>query len=98
MIDLDYLAKLLALLESKGVSSIKTGDLALEFHMEQSKEKPQDTKDHTIEVPIDESTLPPDLRTDAITNYDAILNWSGTPDPTDAQMPLTGDEPLSGAM
>lgn len=95
MVDLEYLNKLLILLNTNNVQSFKMNGLELYFGgLAGLGSSPKiDTKDHTIEVPIDESTLPPDLRTDAINNYDAIMNWSGSQ--TDGEVVGTGDEPLS---
>ncbi len=69
-------------------------DLELSFHVEQL-ESPS-LADRTIEIPIDEKSLPVDLRTDNITDYDKILNWSGSPDQVEEPVPLTGDTTLEG--
>lgn len=93
MIDLNTL---ILILKSYGVKSYEFEGLRLEFHVEPLKiEEP--TKDHTIEIPIDESQLPVDLRTDSVTSQDSILFWSGSPDmDPNEQLPLTGDAPLEG--
>lgn len=81
--------KLLPLLREHGVASFKFEGLEITFHKEQIN-----TKDHV--VPMDEQMLPPDLRTDGITDSDKTLFWSGSPDTNspDAQLPLTGDAPF----
>lgn len=38
--------------------------------------------------------LPPDLRSDAINSYDAVMNWSASPDQLDPELPGTGEDPL----
>lgn len=109
MVDLEYLSQLLVLLREQGVSSFKSTGLSLKFHVELNpiddeeiwlkSSKPEEPKDEVKiqEVPINEEALPPDLRTDNITDYDKILNWSGSPDLGDQpELPLTGDAPLEG--
>ena len=97
MEDLDKLSKLLDLLKLKGINYYKTQGLELGFfHTHDPQEIPRQhipTQDHAIEVPIDEKTLPPDLRTDAITNADTVLHWSTHGEP-EQDIPGTGDEPL----
>jgi hypothetical protein len=91
------LKDILPLLRASGVSSFKDGALEILFRVEQSVVGPEadiiKTKDHTINIP--ESQLPVDLRTDSITDYDKILNWSGTPDPEASEHPGTNDLQLT---
>lgn len=98
MVDLDYLAKLLSILKDNGLSSFKTGEVSLVFHVEQSKQSQANanqaqvnTQDHMIDVPINEADLPPDLRTDHINSYDTIMNWSTTPQ-DEIPLPGTGED------
>lgn len=88
--DTNELSSLIKLLKENNVSEFSQNGLRLVFHVEPPK--PIETKDHVI--PDDESMLPPDLRTDNITDYDKILNWSGSPDHQETEIPLTGDAPL----
>lgn len=78
------------ILKANGVTSYLTSEVEISFPVEQST-KPTElsTKDHV--VPIDESELPPDLRTDNINSMDTILNWSGTPSDQN-ELPLPGTE------
>lgn len=95
MISHDELAKLLTLLKSNGVASFKDEDVALSFHVEQSK--PQiPVGPSLLEDTEAEKGMPPDLRTDSINSYDSVMNWSSPPsaDLTDSELPLTGDSPL----
>jgi hypothetical protein len=88
-----HLKDLLPILAAYRVASFEFDGLKLTFHVEQVSTLA--TKDHTIEIPADESMLPPDLRTDNITSADTILHWSGSPDfGEESQLPLTGDAPL----
>lgn len=89
MVELDYLKHLLALAKGSGLASLKTGDLELSFHVEQS---PLPSPASLQDVPIDEHTLPPDLRSDTLMNMDSVLNWS-SPN-ADAPMPLIEEESL----
>ena len=96
MVDIEYLKQLLPLLKSNGVASIvMDGCMTMEFHGEQPP-KPEvlSTQDHTVHVPINEASLPPDLRTDAITDYDKILNWSGAPDEESIPIQGVNDQPI----
>lgn len=93
MTDLTYLAKLIDLLQSQSVAHFKSQDIELTFGVKSHttiQPKVAETSGQLVDVPIDESKLPPDLRTDAITDYDKILNWSTNPD-NDPTLPLTGD-------
>lgn len=88
MVETSYLRELLALVKGSNISSIKTGDLELTFHVEQVQVSGPALQD----VPIDEKTLPPDLRSDTLMNMDSVLNWS-SPN-ADAPMPLIEEESL----
>lgn len=93
MTDITILTTLLPLLKSHGVSKFSHEGLSVEFH----KDSPQlKTLDDT--QIIDETSLPPDLRTDKVTDYDTILNWSGSPDANETaeSIPGTGDDPIGG--
>lgn len=90
------LKELLPLLKGSGVTSFKDGSLELLFHGEQIKPEATakiETKDHVMDVP--ETQLPVDLRSDNITDYDKILNWSGTPEQGLEEHPGTGDLQLT---
>lgn len=97
MIDLEYLDKLLKILGSAKVYSFRENGFELHFcssSMEQPKpQEPINTQDHHIDMPIDEASLPPDLRTDNINAYDTILNWSGGPVDKEEPLPGVNDEP-----
>lgn len=99
MIDIDYIQKLLVLLNHSKVSSFKSGGLELEFFSGPSSGVPEKIEPSSpsalIEVPIDESKIPVELRADALMNQDNILNWSAPPSANEQSMPLTGDEPLT---
>lgn len=94
MVDLTYLTKLINILKINEVSYFKEGDLTLEMH--KHAHKLEDMQPTPRPSKIDEDSLPPDLRTDAITDVDKIMNWSASPDDdTQTEMPLTGDSVLS---
>lgn len=100
MVELEYFKQLLPLLVEFNVVSLKMA--GLELSIGQSKELSQQSPTPTDVssqaqptdqlINVDESTLPPDLRTDNINNYDAVLNWSGSPDTEEMPMPLTGED------
>jgi len=93
MVDISYLEKLLSTLKAGGVSSYEENGLKLYFNNGFKLDVPHGTiptQDHTIEVPINEAELPPDLRTDNINSMDTILNWSGSGD--DGELPLPGTD------
>ena len=90
------LEETLQLLKKYGVQHFEDAAIKVTFHVEQSQPE-ESSVDRTVDIPIDEASLPPDLRTDNITDYDKVLNWSGSPDQDDgSQLPLTGDAPLEG--
>lgn len=95
---IEELKQILPLLIQSKVTTFKMEGLELSFEPSAKApdvQSPPLAPITEIPVKLEESSLPPDLRTDAITDYDKILNWSGTPDPGDEpQMPLTGDMPL----
>lgn len=102
MIDLAYLERLLPLLAQNSIRSIKMAGLELELG---SPVKPPDSvqaspspQGHTINAP-EPPGMPPDLKIDAIQDFDKVLNWSA-PDPgmDESPMPLTGEDPGSGAV
>lgn len=101
MIDLDYLSKLISVLSTSNVKHIKMAGLELTLEslsplILSGPGQPPNTTDQILEaLKLQEDKLPPDLRTDAITDYDKVLNWSGSPQEEDTQMPLTGDRPLN---
>jgi len=96
VIDLNYLEKLLPILKSHGVLTFMNNELHIKFHGEQPLQSfttPNlSNQDHTVNLPINEAELPPDLRTDNINSMDTILNWSTEPTPDEAPLPGTGDE------
>jgi hypothetical protein len=85
----DFLTLLPELTKAR-VKRFKLSDLEIEFHVEQ--EAGLSTGEVIKALKKQEEQLPVDLRTDNITSYDAVLNWSGSPDPQ--ELPLTGDQPL----
>lgn len=92
--DIQYLEKLLGVLKGSGVTSFASGELELEFTQPATysltvPHGTPDTKDHTVNLPINEAELPPDLRTDNINSMDTILNWSGSGDDGERPMPGT---------
>lgn len=99
---LDDVKALLPLLNENRVSKFRYGGLEVELHgsrlsesLSNSSPHTEPLKDELIDVP--ETLLPPDIRTDAINNVDAILNWSASPAPIEqleSPMPLTGEESL----
>lgn len=99
MVELEYLKQILPLLRDNQVTSLKMA--GLEISLRESKELKEETglvhqPKAQVQPPdqlvnIDESQLPPDLRTDNINNFDAVLNWSGTQDPDQLPLPLTGE-------
>lgn len=100
MVDLDYLTRLVTVLKAHGVTAIKMADLELtlsrtEIPATVAQGPPLaidlPTKDQLIDVPVDESQLPVDLRTDQISDYDKILNWSA-PDAQGEALPGVGEE------
>ena len=99
MIDIDYLDRLIKTLRTAQVASFKNSGLEISF-VSAAYTPPNEvlgpglaTQDHTIDAPIDETKLPVDLRTDNITDYDKILNWSGSP-VQDEVLPGTGETEL----
>lgn len=90
MVDLDYLAKLLVILKGQGVVSFDNRELHINF--EKQAFQPILTQDHHVDLPINEAELPPDLRTDNINNFDAMLNWSTEPTSEEIPIPGVGDE------
>lgn len=97
MIELDYLSKLLPLLEKSKITCFKSEGIELWFHVEQKPlESIISTQDHTVEVKVDEKSLPLDIRTDNISDFDKILNWSAPTDAHDeAPLPLVGEDRLA---
>ena len=90
----EELESLLILLSKYGCSRFKKAGLEIEFGSDSPKSvsAPSPATTNTLqEVPIDEKTLPPDLRADDSMSVDKILLWSGTPD-HEAPMPLTGEQ------
>jgi hypothetical protein len=93
MVDISYLERLLSTLKAGGVSSYEEQGLKLYFNNGYKIDVPRGTiptQDHTIEVPINEAELPPDLRTDNINSMDTIMNWSGSGD--DGELPIPGTD------
>lgn len=90
---MDYLKELIPFLKSEGVFSFKYEGLELSFYVEPHKTS-HDSKQQDSVVSVDESQLPVDLRTDNITGFDSILNWSASPAQNEIELPLTGDIPL----
>lgn len=91
MVDEFRLADLLPLLKTHGVIRYKKAGLEIEFgnglpSISQPELAPP-LASHTEHV---EDHLPPDLRTDAITDDDKVLNWSAAP-VGDESIPLVGD-------
>lgn len=94
MIDLSYLEKLLSILKGNGVSSYEDGGMKL--HIGPIATLPNfggstNTQDHTVNLPINEAELPPDLRTDNINSMDTLMNWSTSPQ-EELPLPGTGEE------
>lgn len=88
------------MLKDLGVASYKGGGIELNFSTvtplttsEPASVSPPPSNE-LIEVPIDESKIPPDLRADALMDQDKVLNWSA-PGGDDHALPLTGDTPLT---
>lgn len=98
MIDLDYLQRLLPLLAKNNVKHIKTVGLELDLGltpMFQELITPAPSVDSVVEVP-EPQNMPPDLKIDAIHDYDKVLNWSSpTAGIDESPMPLTGEETLA---
>lgn len=91
----EELLKLLPELTKSKVQRFKWDGLEIVFHAEQSKEAESNSTEQIVDVlKRQEEQLPVDLRTDNINSYDAVLNWSGSPDQTQEELPLTGDQPL----
>lgn len=91
----DLLREILPLLTAAKVKQFKLDNLEIVFHVEQSKEADGKSTEQLVEaMRKQEESLPPDLRTDFITNYDAVMNWSGSPENSAVEMPLAGDQPL----
>lgn len=94
MIDLDYLSKLLPILKSHGVAAFDNRELHIKFYVEPELANGAHhlpTEDHTINLPINEAELPPDLRTDNINSMDTLMNWSTSPQ-EELPLPGTGEE------
>lgn len=90
MIDLDYLSKLLPILRSQGITTFTDNGFHLTIGYPVQNTVSIPTQDHTLELPINEAELPPDLRTDNINSMDTILNWSGSGD--DGELPIPGTD------
>lgn len=93
------IAKLLSHLKRNNVSHFKAGDIEISFYQALQKvTSPRESKPLTEELlkiyEKEQQAIPPDLRADDTMNYDKILHWSGSGDPNDIQMPLTGEEAL----
>lgn len=106
--NLRYLRQLKAL----QVASFKCADFTVTFH--QPIAQPADTssvsapveetaphietKDHVVDVPVDENQMPVDLRTENVNSFDKILFWSGSNDQdttSQESMPGTSDTPIT---
>lgn len=101
------LKELIPILKSNGVLKFKEGGLEIVFHVEQQLPSVSlPSVDISPGRPLseaiqemhknEENSLPPDLRTDNITDADKVLNWS-VPNQEDDQanvIPLTGDQQL----
>ena len=79
------------MLKASGVRSFKNAGLEVEFHMEQP----------AVVKPVEEPLAPrladtqaPDLKADDTMDYDKVLFWSGSPGPSEEELPLTGQMPL----
>jgi hypothetical protein len=95
MLDTEYLGRLLKILKEQGVSRFKTADVELSFVHATQKIIEQATPPPVFEK-TDEGQLPVDLRSDAISDFDKVLNWSASPDPNDIKpTPGTDDVPLT---
>lgn len=92
MIDVEWLSRLVKTLKDSGVTSFKTADVELVFGA-QSQVEPSSAPSPATEFSI-EGQLPVDLRSDAITDHDKVLNWSAPPSPQD-EMPGANDLPLN---
>lgn len=100
--DGELLSKTLAILKAHGVSRYVQGAdgvIDVSFYAEHSPRV--ETPDHTIDAPVNEQSMPVDLRAENINNFDHILNWSGAPDQaaeyhSDGEVvDATGDVPLT---
>lgn len=89
MVEINYLKELLPILKANGVLSFTDGCFSITI--DQSIK----TADYTIPLPVDESKLPPDIRTDSIHDYDKIMNWSGSPEEESLPLPGVNDELLT---
>jgi len=97
-IDMD-IKELIPFLKAQGVKCFKKGDLEVSFHGEQSVSEGVQADNQAPESPFEvlrkqESSLPPDLRTDNVNNFDTILNWSGSPQDEAAGIPGIDDTPI----
>lgn len=89
MVDIEYLTRLLSLLKSSGVSSFRMADLEIGLGS-----IPAVTPTPVPSPPLATAVeTAPEFHTDDIFNYDKILNWSGSPDPLESELPLTGEVP-----
>lgn len=100
VIDICTFEKLLPILKANGVSHFKNAGLEISFHagpISHVEELPGQPLPEAIAEALhrEEQSLPADLRTDNITDYDKVLNWSGSPDQEgQGDIPLTGEAPL----
>ena len=90
---------LLSHLKRHNVQLFKSGDVEIHFHQSAPKvTRSRESKPLAEELlkiaKTEQENIPPDLRADDTMNYDKILHWSGSGDPNDIQMPLTGEEAL----
>lgn len=87
MVDLEYLTKLIQLTKNEGLTHFKMAGLEFSLGVKTITEPtPPPAKQMT------EQDMPPDLRADDTMSYDKILNWSGSSDPDEGQLPLTGED------
>lgn len=85
--------EILLVAKKHGVSKFTVKDMSAEFfELPHASLTTQDAKDVLGGI---ESSLPPDLRTDAVNSADQVLLWS-TGQSFDSSMPLTGDASLNG--
>lgn len=86
--------ELVAHLNLSGVTKFSLSGLSIEFS--QTKAAPQVQATDHKDLFVDESKIPPDLRTDAITDIDKILHWSTGSHPGENESIVgTNDIPLS---
>lgn len=96
-------SKLIADLAAQGVASFKGYGIEIEFHRHREQATPtvlpeinshnpviaQLKKEVQTEAPLADAGLAQSM--DAELPYDKVLNWSASPDPSEAPTPLTGD-------